>query len=110
MGTGTLFSGVVFRAVMAMLTSFLLVLLSGGKIIRWLMKQKVGDRPEFHNATLNELTKEKKNTPTMGGIIIIGAILVGSSLLADLYNFYVLAGMFCLFYLAILGGVDDWLK
>ena len=109
-GDHTLFAGVVFRAVMAMVAGFLLVLLCGGKIIRWLMKQKIGDRPEFHNATLNELSKEKKNTPTMGGIIIIGSIIISSLLVADLTNFYLRAGLFCLVYLAVLGGFDDWLK
>lgn len=102
--------GVIFRAALSILTSFLIVLLTGGRVIRWLMKQKVGDRPEFYNTTLNELTKNKKNTPTMGGIIIIGAILISVLLFADLGNFYVRMASFCLVYLAVLGGFDDWLK
>ena len=105
-----MFAGVIFRAVAAIMLSFVIVLLSGSKVIRWLMKQKVGDRPEFHNATLNELTKHKGNTPTMGGILIIGAILVSCLLLADLQNFYVRMALFCMVYLACLGAVDDWLK
>jgi len=105
-----MFTGVIFRAAMAIMVSFLIVLLFGGKVIRWLFKQKVGDRPEFHNATLNELTKHKGNTPTMGGILIIGAILISSLLLADTTNFYVRMALFCLVYLAGLGAVDDWLK
>ncbi len=103
-------SGVIFRASLAILTSFLIVLLTGGKVIRWLMAQKVGDRPEFYNTTLNELTKDKKNTPTMGGIIIICSILISVLLYADLGNFYVRMAGLCMVYLAVLGGVDDWLK
>lgn len=103
-------SGVIFRAALAILTSFLFVLLTGGRVIRWLMKQKVGDRPEFYNTTLNELTKNKKNTPTMGGIIIITSILVSTLLFADLGNFYVRMSLLCMVYLAVLGGFDDWLK
>jgi len=102
--------GVIFRAALAILTSFLIVLLAGGQVIRWLMKQKVGDRPEFYNTTLNELTKNKKNTPTMGGIIIIVSILISMLLFADLGNFYVRMAGLCMVYLAVLGGFDDWLK
>lgn len=105
-----MFSGVIFRSALAILTSFLIVLLTGGRVIRWLMKQKVGDRPEFYNTTLNELTKNKKNTPTMGGIIIIAAIMISVLLFANLGNFYVRMAVFCMVYLAVLGGFDDWLK
>ena len=102
--------GVIFRAAVAIMISFLIVLLTGNRVIRWLLKQKVGDRPEFHNATLNELTKHKGNTPTMGGIVIIGAIVITVLLLADMNNFYVRMALFCMVYLAGLGAVDDWLK
>lgn len=105
-----LFSGPLFRAVMAILFAFATVLACGGKVIRWLMKQKVGDMPEFYNATLNELTKNKKNTPTMGGVMIIGAILVSVLLFGNITNFYVRMALFCMVYLAALGAVDDWLK
>ena len=54
---------VILRAAAAIMCGFLIVLLSGNRVIRWLLRQKVGDRPEFHNATLNELTKHKGNTP-----------------------------------------------
>ncbi len=100
----------LLRAGAAIMISFVLVLLFGGKVIRWLMTQKVGDRPEFHNATLNELTKNKANTPTMGGIIIIGAIFISTLLFADMGNFYVRMALFCMIYLSILGMIDDWLK
>ncbi|MEI7766067.1 MAG: phospho-N-acetylmuramoyl-pentapeptide-transferase [Phycisphaerae bacterium] len=102
---------VIFRAAMAALFAFVLVLAFGARIIRWLITRKLGDNPEFHNQTLNELTKQKTNTPTMGGIALIGAILVSTLIMADVVgNFYVRMALFCLVYLAILGGVDDWLK
>jgi phospho-N-acetylmuramoyl-pentapeptide-transferase len=109
-GNDWILGNILFRSAMAILCGFVTVLLSGGQVIRWLMRQKVGDMPEFYNATLNELTKNKKNTPTMGGIMIIGAILVTVFLFANIGNFYVRMAMFCMVYLAILGGVDDWLK
>ncbi len=105
-----MFGVIIFRAALAILFAFVLVLAGGGRVIRWLMKQKVGDMPEFYNKDLNELTKNKKNTPTMGGLLIIGAILVTVLLFADIMNFYVRMAMFCMIYLACLGAVDDWLK
>ncbi len=101
---------VTFRAAAAIMCGFLIVLLSGNRVIRWLLKQKVGDRPEFHHAKLNEITKHKGNTPTMGGIIIIGAILITTFLMADIRNFYVEMAVVCMLWLAALGAVDDWLK
>jgi len=104
------YQNVGFRSVSAILTSLLIALLIGPKIIRWLMRKKIGDRPEFHHATLNELTKEKVNTPTMGGLIIIFASLASTLLWADLWNPFVQKGIFLVIWFGILGGVDDWLK
>jgi uncharacterized membrane protein (UPF0182 family) len=47
------YQNVMFRSIAAVLTSFLIALLVGPSIIRWLMRKKIGDRPEFYNATLN---------------------------------------------------------
>ncbi len=59
------YQDVLFRSVAALLTSFVIAILFGPRIIRWLMRKKIGDRPEFHHAALNELTREKANTPTI---------------------------------------------
>ena len=104
------YQNVMFRSVSALLTSLLIALIIGPKIIRWLMRKKIGDRPEFHHATLNELTKEKANTPTMGGLIIIFASLASTLLWADLWNPVVQKGIFLVIWFGALGGVDDWLK
>lgn len=102
-----------FRAVLAVLLSFTLVLACGKRTIRWLLAQKIGDNPEFYNKTLNELMRTKSNTPTMGGLLINGAILVTTLLLADLrpqQGFYVYMAIVTLVWLSVLGGFDDWLK
>src|SRR5205807_10605156 len=52
----------------------------------------------------------KANTPTMGGILIVGSILLSVFLLADLHVRYVQFGMVVVIWLAVLGGIDDWLK
>ncbi len=56
-----------FRAFFAVVFSFLVVLLLGRRTIRWLLRQKIGDAPEFYHADLNELMARKAATPTMGG-------------------------------------------
>ncbi len=101
---------VMFRAVTATLTSLAIALLIGPRIIRWLMRKKIGDRPEFHHAALNELTKEKANTPTMGGLIILFSAAVSTLLWAKLNNPFVQKALFVLLWFGALGGIDDWLK
>ncbi len=101
---------VLFRAVLAILTSLAIALLIGPRIIRWLMRMKIGDRPEFHHAALNELTKEKANTPTMGGLIILSSTIISTLLWAKLNNPFVQKAIFVLLWFGVLGGIDDWLK
>ena len=101
---------VMFRSIAAVLTSFLIAILLGPKIIRWLMTKKIGDRPQFHHEKLNELNREKTNTPTMGGLIIILAVLATTLLWAKLYNPFVQKAIVLVIWFAALGGVDDWLK
>jgi phospho-N-acetylmuramoyl-pentapeptide-transferase len=104
------YQNVVFRSVSATLTSLLIALIIGPKIIRWLMRKKIGDRPEFYHAALNELTKEKANTPTMGGLIIIFSVVMTTLLWAKLTNPFIKKAIFLIIWFAVLGGVDDWLK
>jgi len=104
------YQDVMFRSVAALLTSFSIAIFLGPGIIRWLMRKKIGDRPEFHHAALNELTREKANTPTMGGLIIILAVLAGTMLWAKLNNPFVQKAVFLMIWFGSLGGIDDWLK
>lgn len=101
---------VMFRSIAAVLTSFLIAILLGPKIIRWLMTKKIGDRPEFHHEKLNELNREKTNTPTMGGLIIILSVLATTLLWAKLYNPFIQKAIVLVIWFAALGAVDDWLK
>jgi len=101
---------VLFRSVIAILTSLGIALLIGPRIIRWLMRMKIGDRPEFYHAALNELTKEKANTPTMGGLIILSASIASTLLWAKLNKPFVQKAIFVLLWFGVLGGIDDWLK
>ena len=100
----------IFRATLAIMTSFVLVVLFAPRVIRFLLRKKIGDLPEFDNDKINELMRDKINTPTMGGVLIVAALLGTTLLWARLDNFYVQMGVVCVVGLTLVGGVDDWLK
>jgi phospho-N-acetylmuramoyl-pentapeptide-transferase len=99
-----------FRCVLAILLGFVLVVVFGRRTILWLIRQKIGDNPEFYRQDLNKLMQGKANTPTMGGILISGSIAAVVCLLADMTNFYIHMALVCLVCLSAVGFVDDWLK
>ncbi|MDA0214903.1 MAG: phospho-N-acetylmuramoyl-pentapeptide-transferase [Planctomycetota bacterium] len=100
-----------FRALFAALLSFVLVLTFGPRVIRWLAQRKIGDTPEFGNDSLNQLMQSRAGTPTMGGVIICGALIASTLLLADvIHNRYIHLGLMVVISFGVLGSVDDWLK
>ena len=96
--------------VFAAVVSFVIVVSLSPRMIRWLVRKKLGDRPEFDNTALNELTKHKSSTPTMGGLLVVAAIFVSVLLFADSGVFYIRMALLALVWLGALGGVDDWFK
>ena len=98
------------RAILAILLSFSFCLMFGPRFIAWLTRQKIGDNPNFDEPNLNDVMAYKKNTPTMGGVLIIASIVISTLLLADLRNLYVCLALVCLLSLGALGAIDDWLK
>lgn len=101
---------VLFRAIVAAMTAFAVAIWLAPRTIRLLMRMKIGDRPEFHHAALNELMRERANTPTMGGIIILAAITAGTLLWAKWTNPFIQKALFILVWFGCVGGADDWLK
>ncbi len=99
-----------FQSAIAAFMSFMLVIVFGPGVIRWLQRQKIGDVAEFDQAHINKLMEGKKGTPTMGGVLILAAIAITTLLLADLSNFYVRMGLVCVLVLGGVGMTDDWLK
>lgn len=99
-----------FRVLAAAMLAFAIVLLAGRATIRLLHRMKIGDSGLSDAAALEEQMASKANTPTMGGILIVGAILVSTLLLADLRVYWVGLGLFVLVWMAGVGGADDWLK
>ena len=99
-----------FRAGAAAALAFFIVMLFGKRVIAQLVRMKIGDTGLTDADALQAGASSKKNTPTMGGALICGAMLLAIALLADITTFYVQAGMLVIVWLAVLGGFDDWLK
>jgi len=106
------FQYISFRAISAGVTSFLLCLIFGNLVIRRLISLKFGQpirtKEEVHK--LFELHGAKKGTPTMGGILLLGAVIVSALFWARLTNPFVWLVIFTILYLGALGFADDWLK
>lgn len=90
--------------------SFFIVLFFGPRLIRFLQSKKIGDKPRFNHSVLDKLNRKNSDTPTMGGVIIVIAILCSVLFFGNLQNMYIKAGLLALVWLGVLGGVDDWLK
>ena len=104
------YKSLLLRVAGAGIVSFVVLMLVAPRMIRYLIRAKLGDRPEFDHADLNQLTKHKSNTPTMGGALIVVAIFAAVILFADLSNMYMRMALLALVWLGGLGAVDDWLK
>ncbi len=101
---------VQFRALAAIGVAFFIVILAGRPTIGLLTRLKIGDSGLTDAEALRESARSRANTPTMGGVLICGAIGLAVLLFADLTNFYVQLGLVVLVWLAALGGADDYLK
>jgi phospho-N-acetylmuramoyl-pentapeptide-transferase len=92
---------------LAVLLSLLISTVYGKRIINLLQKKQVGE-------SVRELglqgEQQKKGTPTMGGIIILLAILIPTLLFADLGKIYILLMLLCTVWLGLIGFMDDYLK
>jgi phospho-N-acetylmuramoyl-pentapeptide-transferase len=106
------FQYITFRAVAAAVTAFLLSLMFGNWVIRKLISLKVGQpiRTKEEVNKLFELHGQKAGTPTMGGVLLLGAVVVSSLLWARPDNSAVWLLMFTLLYCGGLGFWDDYLK
>ncbi len=96
-----------FRAGMAAICSLIISILFGENIIKLLAKFQLSEK--IRDLKLDG-QKEKKGTPTMGGIIILISILIPTILFADLNNIYILMMLLVTLFVGIIGFVDDYLK
>jgi phospho-N-acetylmuramoyl-pentapeptide-transferase len=101
------FQYISFRAGMAIIFSLIFSLILGKKIIKILQQKQVGE--SIRNLGL-EGQMQKQGTPTMGGLIIIGAILLPTLLFAKLNNIYIILMIVSVVWLGIIGFLDDYIK
>ena len=101
------FNYITFRAALAGIMGLLIALWAGKGIIHWLQKKQIGE--SIRNLGL-EGQMQKKGTPTMGGIIIILAIVVPTLLLAQLDNIYVILMIISTIWMGTIGAIDDYIK
>lgn len=102
-----LFQYISFRAAMAVITSLLVSLVFGGKIIRYIQKKQIGEEVRSLGLAGEE---NKKGTPTMGGLIILGAILIPTLLFTKLDNIYIQIMLVSTIWLGAIGFIDDYIK
>ncbi|PSR14649.1 MAG: phospho-N-acetylmuramoyl-pentapeptide-transferase [Bacteroidetes bacterium] len=102
-----LFQYITFRAGIAIILSLIISMLFGGKIIRLLRSLQVGE--EVRDLGLAG-QNSKQGTPTMGGIIIVMAILVPCWLMARLDNIYIVVMLVSTSWMTVIGFIDDYIK
>jgi phospho-N-acetylmuramoyl-pentapeptide-transferase len=102
-----LFDFISFRVLLAMLLSLVIAMIFGKKLINYLKKKQIGESVRDLGLA-GEQTK--KGTPTMGGIIIILAILIPTLLLANLHKAYIRLMVVSTIWLGVIGFIDDYLK
>ena len=102
-----MFQYITFRSACAVILSLLIATVVGKRIIRVLQKQQVGE--EIRDLGL-EGQMQKKGTPTMGGVIILLAILVPVVLFARLDNVYIQLMIVSTIWLGLIGFLDDYIK
>src|SRR6059058_289489 len=102
-----LFQFITFRVLMAVILSLIITTVFGKKLINYLSKKQIGEAVRDLGLAGEQ---QKKGTPTMGGIIIILAILIPTLLLADLHKVYIRLMIFCTIWLGAIGFIDDYLK
>ncbi|MCM8791614.1 MAG: phospho-N-acetylmuramoyl-pentapeptide-transferase [Candidatus Omnitrophica bacterium] len=107
-----IFRYITFRSAMATLTAFFFTLLLGPHLIKKLTKYRIGAniRKREESERLYELHQHKEGIPTMGGIMIVSAIILSTLLWARLDNLYINLAMLVCLWLAGLGFLDDYLK
>lgn len=105
-GTGV-FRYISFRAGMAAVFSLIVTITFGHRIINWIRNKQIGE-------TVRDLGLEgqtqKKGTPTMGGLMMIAAILIPTLLFADLQNIYIQLLLITTVWLGAIGFLDDYIK
>ena len=106
-GGFNVFRYITFRCIGAIVTGFVIAMVLGPHFIRMLQRKQVGqvvrdDGPESHFS--------KRGVPTMGGVLIIAAVVVSTLLWVDLTNRFIWLILAITLWYGAIGGIDDWRK
>ena len=101
------FQYISFRSAMAVITSLLVSMVFGGRIINRIREKQIGEQVRELGL---EGERQKKGTPTMGGLIIISAILIPTLLFTKLDNIYIIIMVISTLWMGIIGFIDDYIK
>ena len=101
------FQYISFRAALAVITSLLVSMVFGGRIINLIRKQQIGEEVRSLGLAGEDA---KRGTPTMGGLIILAAILIPTLLFAKLDNIYIIIKLISTVWLGTIGILDDYIK
>ena len=102
-----IFKYISFRSAMSIITSLVVSWLFGGKIINLIQKKQIGEQVRSLGLKGEE---HKKGTPTMGGLIILSAILIPTLLFSRLDNIYIIIMIISTIWLGSIGFIDDYIK
>jgi phospho-N-acetylmuramoyl-pentapeptide-transferase len=102
-----MFQYISFRSALTVITSLIISMIFGKRIINFLQRQQIGE--EIRDLGL-EGQMSKKGTPTMGGLIILGSIIIPTLLFADILNVYVILMLITTVWLGAIGFLDDYIK
>ncbi len=101
------FQYISFRAALALLSSLIITMIFGKRIINFIRQKQIGE-------TIRELglegQNEKAGTPTMGGLIILAAIIIPTLLFAKVFNVYIVLMLITTVWLGAIGFLDDYIK
>jgi UDP-N-acetylmuramyl pentapeptide phosphotransferase/UDP-N-acetylglucosamine-1-phosphate transferase len=101
------FQYISFRSAMAVITSLLVSMVFGGRIINLIRKKQIEEQVRELGL---EGERQKKGTPTMGGLIIIAAILIPTLLFTKLENIYIIIMIISTLWMGVIGFIDDYIK
>jgi len=101
------FEYISFRSAMALITSLIISLLFGKRIINILKKKQIGE-PVRNLGLKGQM--QKKGTPTMGGLIILASILIPVLLFGNIKNIYIILILITTIWLGFVGFIDDYIK
>lgn len=106
------FKYITFRAALAAITAFLISIIFGKPMVRLLKKYSAHQQIRTENDApgIYDMHKQKAGTPTMGGILIVGALVIATLLWADLKNQFIIICLISTVWLGCVGFIDDFIK